>query len=335
MACPACGNPLDHSALVCNRCGALVHARRLAELATAAQRTEASNPAQAAMIWREALGLLPGDSQQAAAVAQRAGMLAAGFAPPAPAVAQAAQPRPREARSDDFVAFLLKTGGSMALSILLFTWSYDWQFAVAFVLLIFIHEMGHVIANWHFGLKQSAPIFLGYFGAVIFLRENPPNAKVEGIIGIAGPVTGTLGALGCYFLYLQVGQPELLMAAAWGFFINAWNLLPIPPLDGGRAAAALTPFLWVFGVAGLVLVELAIFVQSGTVSFIGIFILVWILRSTIPRLRQTILNGGWRNPYYQTSWQTKVAMSLTWLALLAVLVPELIRLHPWSGIGSN
>jgi len=287
------------------------------------------------MIWREALGLLPGDSQQAAAVAQRAGMLAAGFAPPAPAVAQAAQPRPREARSDDFVAFLLKTGGSMALSILLFTWSYDWQFAVAFVLLIFIHEMGHVIANWHFGLKQSAPIFLGYFGAVIFLRENPPNAKVEGIIGIAGPVTGTLGALGCYFLYLQVGQPELLMAAAWGFFINAWNLLPIPPLDGGRAAAALTPFLWVFGVAGLVLVELAIFVQSGTVSFIGIFILVWILRSTIPRLRQTILNGGWRNPYYQTSWQTKVAMSLTWLALLAVLVPELIRLHPWSGIGSN
>jgi Zn-dependent protease len=310
----------------------LVHAQRIAELAASAQQLEGSNPAQAAMIWREALGLLPGDSPQAAAVAQRAGMLAAGFVPP---VAQPAQPRRREARSDDLAAFLLKTGGSMALSIALFAWSYDWQFAVAFVSLIFIHEMGHVIANWYFGLKQSAPIFLGYFGAVIFLRENPPNAKVEGIIGIAGPVTGTLGALGCYYLYLQTGQRDLGAAAAWGFFINAWNLLPIPPLDGGRAAAALTPFLWVIGAAGLVFVELTFFVQSGTVSFIGLFILFWILRSTIPRLRETIFKGGWRNRYYQTTWLTKAIMSLTWLALLAVLVPELIRLHPWSATVSN
>ena len=294
---------------------------------------EQINPAQAASIWRQSLAYLPVDSAQYAAMNERAGMLAAGFARPPSVVAPPA--RRREAKSDDPWTFLVKTGGSMAISIALFAWSYDWQFAVAFVLLIFIHEMGHVIANWYLGLKQSAPIFLGYFGAVIFLRENPPDAKVESIVGIAGPVAGTIGALACYALYLHVGTPELLEASAWGFFINAWNLLPIPPLDGGRAAAALSPFLWIAGIAGLLSVEGALFVHYQGASFIGIMVLLWVFQSTLPRLRQTLLGGGWRSDYYRTSWMTKAAIAMTYLALLAVLAPLLLRFHPWSQLGSN
>jgi len=253
--------------------------------------------------------------------------LAAGFGEPSAALNYA---RPSRVTSDDFTTFVVKTGGSMALSIALFAWSYDWQFAVAFVLLIFIHEMGHVIANWYFGLKQSAPIFLGYFGAVIFLRESPPNATVEGIVGIAGPVAGTIGTLACYALYLHTGIFELKEATAWGFFINAWNLLPIPPLDGGRASAALSPFLWLVGIAGLVAVEGALFVHTHSVSIIGIMVLLWVFQSTLPRLRETLLNGGWRSAYYRTSLTTKIGMGLTYLALLAILVPQLLLFHPWS-----
>lgn len=331
IQCPRCASPLDASALACNRCGALVYARELQHLAEQAQALEATNPAQAAAVWRQCLAYLPPSSQQFTAITQRAGTLAAGlgvqqstlnYAPPPPAGAQ----------SDGPSTFLLKTGGSMALSIALFTWSYDWQFAVAFVLLIFIHEMGHVAANWYFGLKQSAPIFLGYFGAVIFLRENPRDAMVEGVVGIAGPVSGTIGALLCYALYWKVGTPELLEAAAWGFFINAWNLLPIPPLDGGRAAAALSPFLWIAGIAGLLSVEGLLFFKYQGQSFIGILVLLWVFQSTLPRLRQTLLEGGWRRPYYKTTLATKLAIGGTYLALLLVLVPKLIELHPWSGL---
>jgi Zn-dependent protease len=305
---------------VCNRCGALAYARELQQLGEQAQGLEASNPPLAASIWRQCLPYLPPDSSQYAAIVERAGALAAGFAVQSNAIDYA---RPSTVTSDDFLTFVLKTGGSMALSIALFAWSYDWQFAVAFVLLIFIHEMGHVIANWYFGLKQSAPIFLGYFGAVIFLRESPRDATVEGIVGIAGPVAGTIGALACYALYLQFRIPELLEATAWGFFINAWNLLPIPPLDGGRAAAALSPFLWVLGLV-------ALFRQYHSVSFIGIMVLLWVFQSTLPRLRDTLLRGGWRAAYYRTSIVTKLGMGLTYLALLAILIPQLLRFHPWS-----
>jgi Zn-dependent protease len=307
----------------------LVYARELQQLAEQAQALEATSPGQAAYLWRRCLEYLPPDSQQYAAIAERAGALASGFAIPRNTLNYAPPPK---VQSDDFATFLIKTGGSMAFSIALFAWSYNWQFAVAFVLLIFIHEMGHVAANWYFGLKQSAPIFLGYFGAVIFLRENPRDARVEGIVGIAGPVSGTIGALACYALALRTGTPELLEAAAWGFFINAWNLLPIPPLDGGRAAAALSPFMWIVGVVGLLTVEGLLFLKYQGASFMGILVLLWVFQSTLPRLRQTLLGGGWRDPYYQTTPPTKAAMALTYAALLLVLVPKLIEFHPWSAL---
>ena len=45
---------------------------------------------------------------------------------------------------------------------------------------------------------------------------------------------------------------DLLRAAAHtGFLLNLFNLLPIVPLDGGRAMAAIHPSLWIAGLAGL------------------------------------------------------------------------------------
>jgi Zn-dependent protease len=41
----------------------------------------------------------------------------------------------------------------------------------------------------------------------------------------------------------------------FGFFLNLFNLLPVPPLDGGRAMAAMAPWMWFFGFGGLVLLE--------------------------------------------------------------------------------
>lgn len=296
-------------------------------MSAAAQAAERSNPAYAAELWRQMLPFMPSNSMQYQAVQERAGQLAAGFQTPTLQFA----PVRKEPRSDDFLSFVLKTGLSMAFSIFLFARAYDWYFAVAFVLLIFIHEMGHVIANWHYGLKQSAPIFLGYFGAVIFLRENPPNAKVEGVVGIAGPVAGTIGALACFALahYLAPTMDEkivadLYTAAAWGCFMNLWNLLPVPPLDGGRTAAAITPWLWAIGIVGFFGVEIGLFVRFGAGSFFGILILLWILQSTFPRLKQTLLHGGWKNPYYKIGWKPRIAIGAVYLGVIAILVPAFL-----------
>ena len=61
---------------------------------------------------------------------------------------------------------------------------------------------------------------------------------------------GSLGALIPCAIW-QLDGDELLQALAFvGFFLNLFNLLPVLPLDGGRAMAALTPKMWFVGYLG-------------------------------------------------------------------------------------
>jgi Zn-dependent protease len=97
------------------------------------------------------------------------------------------------------------------------------------------------------GIKASAPMFIPFLGAVVAMKEMPKNAAAEARVGLAGPVLGSLGALAVYGIYGLTGN-ELFKALAFvGFFLNLFNLLPVLPLDGGRAMAALSPWMWLVG----------------------------------------------------------------------------------------
>jgi Zn-dependent protease len=353
--CERCGRPLVAGELVCRNCGALVHRARLEQLAAEAMRAEAVNPLLAAQIWRQCLPLLPAESHQSQMILARANALTAGAFggsvpggvapggyPPQASQPATGQPGTRragilgyraagdETRGETWQSILLKTGGSMALSVALYSQMGGWSFAVGFVLLIFVHEMGHVVANWYYGIRQSAPIFIGIFGAVIFVRGRIPSAKEEAVMGIAGPVFGSVAALACYAWFLKTGNHLAGELAFYGLFINAWNLVPMPPLDGGRTVAAITPWLWVVGLVGLVGVELLHVwssLRSGRqVSLFWVFILVWILSQTLPRVRDTILRGGWRSPYYRVGWRARVAITAVYLGLAVVLLGCIGRL---------
>src|SRR5208337_4261335 len=89
---------------------------------------------------------------------------------------------------------LLKMGGSMIFMAWVYARFYGWQFAVGFVVLIFIHEMGHLIAARLVGLEVSLPLFIPFLGASILMRSMPRNAWMEAIVGIGGPLLGSLGA---------------------------------------------------------------------------------------------------------------------------------------------
>ncbi|MBY0403951.1 MAG: site-2 protease family protein, partial [Cyanobacteria bacterium] len=68
-----------------------------------------------------------------------------------------------------------------------------------------------------------------------------------------GPFIGGLAALLCFGIayFLPESLPEakeLLFALAHvGFLINLFNLIPIPPMDGGRITAALSRWFWILG----------------------------------------------------------------------------------------
>jgi Zn-dependent protease len=152
---------------------------------------------------------------------------------------------------------LLTTSGSMLVSIGAYALLWGWRFGVGFVLLLLVHEMGHVIQLRREGIRASAPMFIPFMGAVVAMRELPRDAAAEARVGLAGPVLGSLGALLPLALYAVTGE-ELFRALAFvGFFLNLFNLLPVLPLDGGRAMAALSPWMWLAGYAGLVALTIA------------------------------------------------------------------------------
>jgi Zn-dependent protease len=147
---------------------------------------------------------------------------------------------------------LLTTAGTALVSVAAYSLWFGWTFAIGFVVLLFVHEMGHVIQLRREGIKATAPMFVPFMGAFISAKSLGDNALAEARVGLAGPILGTLGAGAC----LAVGEltnSDLLRALAYiGFFLNLFNLLPVVPLDGGRAMAAMAPWMWFIGLGALV-----------------------------------------------------------------------------------
>jgi Zn-dependent protease len=143
---------------------------------------------------------------------------------------------------------LLSSGGTMLLSIVVYAFVYGWRYAIGFVTLLFVHEMGHFIAARQRGLKVGLPTFIPFVGAWVELKDQPHDAETEAYVGLGGPLLGTIGAIACYFLARNENSPWLLAVAYSGFFLNLFNLIPLSPFDGGRITAVLSPRIWLLGV---------------------------------------------------------------------------------------
>jgi Zn-dependent protease len=147
---------------------------------------------------------------------------------------------------------ILTTSGSMLVSVAAYALIWGWRFGAGFVALIFIHEIGHVIQLRREGIKATAPMFIPFLGAYVGMKELPKDAAAEARVGLAGPVLGSLGALIPLAIWQATGNEFWQALAFLGFFLNLFNLLPVLPLDGGRAMSALTPWMWIAGFVLLV-----------------------------------------------------------------------------------
>ncbi|HEY7708275.1 MAG TPA: site-2 protease family protein [Gaiellaceae bacterium] len=146
---------------------------------------------------------------------------------------------------------IFTTSASMLVSVAAYALFWGWKFAVGFVLLLLVHELGHYLEARRQGLDVSAPMFIPFLGAAILLRENPLNAWREALVAFAGPIVGSLGAAVVWVVGEQQNSEFLLALAFTGFLVNLFNLIPVVPLDGGRIAAAIHPAVWVVGFIGL------------------------------------------------------------------------------------
>src|SRR6516225_83774 len=147
---------------------------------------------------------------------------------------------------------LLKSGGTMLLMVWVYMQLWGWQFALGFVLLLLVHETGHLIVAKKFGLNVGAPVFIPFMGAFIALKEAPRNAWMEACVGIGGPLLGSVGALVCHAMGEFFAAPIFLALGWFGYVLNLFNLTPSGVLDGGRIATALSRWLWLPGFAFLI-----------------------------------------------------------------------------------
>jgi Zn-dependent protease len=208
---------------------------------------------------------------------------------------------------------LLKVGGTMLISLFIYSMAFGWPFAAGFILLLFIHEMGHLIAARLVGLKVGLPMFIPFMGAVIALREAPRNAWIESIIGIGGPLLGSAGALMVASCYFVTGNSLFLALGYFGFFLNLFNLIPIVPLDGGRIVSAISPWLWVVGLVILVPYLLHL---GGPFIFIPLFIVFMSLPRVIALFRRRTAFG---RRYFECTPAQRTIMALLYFGLLAFL----------------
>jgi Zn-dependent protease len=225
---------------------------------------------------------------------------------------------------------LFVTAGTALVSVAAYSLFFGWWFAAGFVALIFVHEMGHVIALRREGIKASAPMFIPFMGAAIFSKSLGDNALAEARVGLAGPILGSIGAAAVAVVGELTGSDLLLALAYFGFFINLFNLLPVVPLDGGRAAAAMSPWMWFVGLGVLAAL---VFLEPG--NPILLIIALFAAFQTWHRWQQRKTRSLAQAAYYRVAPVHRLLVFAVYVGLIVALVFGMSETHILTSSGHS
>jgi Zn-dependent protease len=231
--------------LSCPSCAKLVHGTQLTELAARAKAAEGSGQTTEALkSWREALALLPPGTRQFETIQARVLELSKQIdaAPKLPWWRRLTSLGPvgvlaaMLGKAKFLLLGLTKLGTllSFAGSLAIYWTLWGWQFALCFLISIYIHEMGHVEALHRYGIPASAPTFIPGFGAIVRLKQHPASAREDATVGLAGPLWGLGAAVVSFALFLWTRSELWAAVAHVGAWMNLFNLIPVWQLDGSR-----------------------------------------------------------------------------------------------------
>jgi Zn-dependent protease len=212
---------------------------------------------------------------------------------------------------------------SMILMVGVYAMYFGWPFAVGFVLLLFLHEYGHVLVLRHYGIKAGAPVFIPFVGAVIAMKEMPRNAWQEAFVGAGGPLLGSLAALAVLCLSWALDS-QLLQALAYvGFLLNLFNMIPVTPMDGGRIVGAVSKWFLVAGfVVGGVIFAFTLIPILGLILLIGLAEVIRVFKHPV-------------KGYYEIPKANRVFVGVCYVVLTGLLVVAVeATLIPESELGT-
>lgn len=217
--------------------------------------------------------------------------------------------------------------GSLLLSMLVYGLAFGWAYGMGLVVIIAVHEFGHVVANRQKGIPSSLPIFIPFLGAFIQLKQFPKDAGDEAYIGIMGPLFGLAATLCALGVGIATGQAIFFAIAEIGFLLHVFNLMPVLPLDGGRTVGFWQWRAWIPGIFGaLVILFYNPFTNQIRIDPIMLIIVALIVVSLArePRAHQ--------RSYISIPVGTRWRFTVIWAAALALSVAGywgVGQLHPF------
>jgi Zn-dependent protease len=144
-------------------------------------------------------------------------------------------------------------GATMFASVAIYSLAWGWEFALGFVVCLWIHELGHVFIAWRQGIPVTAPVFVPGLGAYVTTGRlrSEPSLWAHGLVSLGGPVAGVLSGFACQALFVATRNPILEALAFTAFGLNLLNLLPFIVFDGARISRAIPPRIWTAGMLAL------------------------------------------------------------------------------------
>jgi Zn-dependent protease len=168
-----------------------------------------------------------------------------------------------------FGAKLVGLSWTFLLSLWIYVVVFGWKLAVVIMLLLLAHELGHYFAFRAYGLPARLPAFIPLLGA--FTAGTPPqDLEQDAYIALAGPLTGLGLAAACYAVGVATQDRFWFACADLSAFLNLFNMIPMPPFDGGRIIGALWPPLWFAGFALFVVFAIFFRIPILFVAIIGL-----------------------------------------------------------------
>ena len=110
---------------------------------------------------------------------------------------------------------------------------WPWQFVAMLVPVLLFHELGHWLAMKWFGYRNVRMFFIPFLGAAVQGSHHNIAGWKKVVVSMMGPVPGILLSPLLLWIGYSTDQPYLYTVAAVTLMLNAFNLLPVIPLDGG------------------------------------------------------------------------------------------------------
>ena len=131
---------------------------------------------------------------------------------------------------------LIRTLMSLLTYFVLFYFLFEKNIAyiAAILVVIIIHEMGHLLAMKAFKYSNVKIFILPLIGAFTSGKKQEVSQFQLSLIILAGPIPGIIIACAIFYANMDLHDETLKMLCNSFLIINLFNLLPIYPLDGGR-----------------------------------------------------------------------------------------------------